>query len=131
MKYSKTVKLKNGKDCMIRNATYEDGPEVYALFDQTHGETDYLLSYPGENSFDVNGESEFLQKKEESDNEIMLLAVLDNKIVATAGIDAVGKKFKVKHRAEFGIDVAKDHGIYFQIFGCSGTGIHETGIITV
>ena len=31
MKYYKQVQLKNGMDCIIRNATYEDGPEVSVL----------------------------------------------------------------------------------------------------
>lgn len=109
MKYYKQVKLKNGLDCIIRNATYEDGPEVSDFFVLAHGETDYLLSYPEEHSFDAKGESEFLQKREESENEVMLIAVIDNKIVADAGFSAVGTKFKVRHRAEFGINVAKDY----------------------
>lgn len=109
MKYYKQVQLKNGIECIIRNATCEDGPEVSELFVLTHGETDYLLSYPEEHSFDAKGESEFLKKREESNNEVMLIAVVDNKIVANAGISALGTKFKVRHRAEFGINVAKDY----------------------
>lgn len=107
MEYRIELKLINNQECIIRNAVYEDGPEVSELFLQTHGESDYLLSYPEEHSFDAQGESEFLQKRAESDREVMLVAVLDNKIVATAGISEVGHKYKVRHRAEFGIDVAK------------------------
>ncbi len=109
MKYLETVKLKNDKICTIRNATYEDGPEVSALFIQTHGESDYLLSYPEEHSFDEKGESEFLQNRADSDNEVMLLAVVDHKVIATAGVGAIGHKYKIRHRAEFGIDVAKEY----------------------
>ena len=39
----------------------------------------------------------------------MLLAVVNDKIVATAGISAVGNKYKVRHRAEFGINVVKEY----------------------
>ena len=39
----------------------------------------------------------------------MLLAVVNDKIVATAGISAVGNKYKVRHRAEFDIDVVKEY----------------------
>lgn len=62
MEYKEKVVLKNGQDCIIRNATYEDGPEVLDLFVLAHSESDYLLSYPDENNFDVKSESEFLQK---------------------------------------------------------------------
>ena len=33
----------------------------------------------------------------------------NDRIVATAGISAVGNKYKVRHRAEFGIDVVKKY----------------------
>lgn len=107
MKYNKTVILKNKKECVIRNADFADAEEVYANFNLTHAQSEYLLSYPDENSFTVSQESEFLKKKTESKNEIELCAVVDGKIVGTAGIEEVGSKDKVKHRAEFGISVEK------------------------
>ena len=109
MEYKEKIILKNGQDCVIRNALYEDGPEMSELFVLTHSESDYLRSYPEEHRFDAKSESEFLQKRAESDHEVMLLAVVKDKIVATAGISAVGNKYKVKHRAEFGIDVVKEY----------------------
>lgn len=68
-----------------------------------------MLSYPEEHCFDTKSESEFLQARAESDREVMLLAVVNDKIVATAGISAVGNKYKVRHRAEFGINVVKEY----------------------
>lgn len=109
MEYKEKVVLKNGQDCMIRNAVYEDGPEMSELFVLTHSESDYLRSYPEEHLFDAKGESEFLQNRAESDREVMLLAVVNDKIVATAGVSALGNKYKVRHRAEFGIDVVKEY----------------------
>ena len=53
-----------------------------------------MLSYPEEHCFDTKSESEFLQARAESDREVMLLAVVNDKIVATAGISAVGKSIK-------------------------------------
>lgn len=107
MKYHKVILLKNGTECCLRNGTEQDGQAVLDNFSLTHGETDYLLSYPEENSFDTMQESQFLKKKSESENEIEIVAVVDNEVVGIAGIDAVGKKYKVQHRAEFGISVAR------------------------
>jgi len=107
MKYNKTVVLKNGMNCILRNGTESDGQAVFDNFNLTHGETDYLTSYPDENSFDAAQESLFLKKKAESENEIELVAVVDGEVVGTAGIEAIGTKYKVRHRAEFGISVAK------------------------
>ena len=109
MIYNEKVILKNGAELIVRNGTEADGAAVFDVFNQTHAETEFLLSYPDENSFDAVGEAEFLKKKTESEREIEIIALLDGRIVACAGIEAVGSKSKVKHRAVFGISVLKDY----------------------
>ena len=37
-----------------------------------------------------------------------LLAIVDGRVAGTAGIEAVGSKYKVRHRAEFGISILED-----------------------
>ena len=85
-----------------------DGPAVLDNFNLTHSQTDYLLSYPDENTFDSKQESKFLKEKSESENEIEIIAVVDNIVAGTAGLEAIGTKYKVRHRAEFGISIAKE-----------------------
>lgn len=109
MKYSRNITLKDGRECCLRNGTWQDGQTVSDLFVATHGQTDYLLAYPEEHSFTVTQECEFLEARSESENQIMLLAVVDGAIVGTAGIEAVGRKYKVRHRAEFGISVDREY----------------------
>lgn len=109
MKYKQTILLNNGKEALIRNADESDGNDVFEIFNRTHEETDYLLSYPDENSFGPEQEAQFLKEKAISPNETELIAIVDGKIVATAGIEAVGTKYKVKHRADFGISVLKEY----------------------
>lgn len=109
MKYEQTILLKNGKEAVIRNGDEPDGNDVFDVFNLTHGETDYLLTYPNENSFDSEQEAQFLKEKAISPNEIELVAIVDGKIAGTAGIESVGEKYKVKHRAEFGIGILKEY----------------------
>ena len=109
MKFDKKITLKNGKETHLRNGDEADGATVYEMFNASHAETDYLLSYPDENSFNAGEEGQFLKAKTESPNEIEIIALVDGKVVGTAGIEAVGTKYKVKHRAEFGICVLKDY----------------------
>ena len=109
MKYEQTILLKNGKEAVIRNGDEPDGNDVFDVFNRTHGETDYLLTYPDENSFDSEQEAQFLKEKAISPNEIELVAIVDGKIAGTAGIESVGEKYKVKHRAEFGIGILKEY----------------------
>lgn len=109
MKFSEKFIAKNGKEVYIRNGTATDGSALLENFNITHAETDYLLSYPDENQSDSEQESRFLERKEKSPNEIELIALVDGRIVANAGIDAIGRYHKVAHRADFGISVLKEY----------------------
>lgn len=109
MIYNKEITLKNGDICILRNGAEQDGEQVLDVFNKTHAETDFLLTYPDENSFTVSQESEFLKEKTESENEIEIVAEINGKIVGTAGIEAVGGKFKLSHRADFGIAILKEY----------------------
>ena len=51
MQYQKEVLLKDGTPCVLRGATEKDAAEVLRCFSLTHAETDFLLTYPEENSF--------------------------------------------------------------------------------
>ena len=66
MRYNRTVKLKDGRECCLRNGTESDGQAVVDLWRLTHGQTDYLLSYPDEGSADAAQEGRLLRAKEES-----------------------------------------------------------------
>ena len=109
MKYNQTILLKDGREALLRNGEASDGAAVYEVFNLTHAETDYLLSYPDENSLDPEQEANYLQEKADSTDGIEIIAVLDGRPVGMAGIEPVGKKYKVKHRADFGISILKDY----------------------
>ena len=109
MRYEQKITLENGKEALLRNGSGADGTEVCEVFNATHAETDYLLTYPDENSFTPEEESEFLEKKTESPNEIEIVAFVDGKVAGTAGIEQVGSKDKLSHRAEFGIGILKEY----------------------
>ena len=109
MKYNQKILLKNGKEALLRNGDSADGLIVFENFNATHAETDFLLSYPDENSFDPEQEAQFLKEKTLSSDEIEIIAIIDGKVAGTAGIGAVGRKYKVKHRAELGISILKEY----------------------
>ena len=107
MRYRKTVILKNGKNCLLREADTADGAEMSALFLRTHAETEFLLTLPEESSMTPEQESEFLHQAAESAEELELAAFVDGRMVGSAGIDCPGHRMKQRHRAEFGISVLK------------------------
>lgn len=109
MEYQKTIILKDGRECILRNGTERDGEAALANFILTHEQTDYLLTYPDENTITAEQESRFLQQKTESENEIEILAEVDGIVAGLAGIEAVGSQDKICHRAEFGISVDRQY----------------------
>ena len=105
MKYHEIITLKDGRQCCLRNGTEADGEAALACFNLTHEQTDYLLTYPEESSFTVEGEAQFLRNKTESADEIEILAEVGGKLVGMAGIECMGSQEKVRHRADFGVSV--------------------------
>ena len=109
VKYYKTITLKDGRKCTLRNGVESDGASVLANFILVHEQTDYLLSYPDENTMTAEKEGHFLQEKVDSDSGIELLAEIDGAVAGLAGFDAVGGREKIRHRADFGISVDRQY----------------------
>lgn len=103
------IKLRDGRECILRNGEEHDGPAVLANFILTHEQTDYLLSYPDESTVTPEQESRFLQEKTDSENEIEILAEIDGVVAGLAGIGAVGSREKLRHRAELGISIDRQY----------------------
>ncbi len=108
MRYVAMVALTGGVELLVRNAIASDVRALRETMRRTHSETDYLLSYPDEQSADDEQEARSLAETERSDDEVELVAVVDGKIVGSAGVAAVGSRRKVAHRARFGISVLKE-----------------------
>ncbi len=109
MEYSNLITLKDGRTCVLRNGTEQDGETVLEVFRRTHEETDFLRTYPDETTFTVEQEGQYLKGRRESADEIEIIAEVDGKIAGTAGINCAGRAFKTRHRAEFGISILKEY----------------------
>ncbi len=107
MKYNKSVALKDGRVCVIRNGTEQDALPVLSNFILTHEQTDFLTTYPEETSFTPDQEKEYLKNKTDSEREAELVAEIDGTIAGTAGIGLIRNAEKVRHRASFGISIDK------------------------
>lgn len=74
MQYNQKIILKDGRLCVLRNGTAQDGQAALDVFILAHTQTDYLLTYPDEITFTADEQAEYLQKKSDSENEIEILA---------------------------------------------------------
>ena len=109
MRYAETVRLTGGVELLVRNAVASDARALRDIMQRTHAETDYLLSYPDEQSADDEQEACSLEETERSGNEVELVAVIEGRIVGSAGVSAVRSRRKVAHRARFGISILTEH----------------------
>ena len=50
-----------------------------------------------------------MKAREESENEIEICAFVDGKLAGTAGIEAIGSKEKIRHRAELGMAIEREY----------------------
>ena len=109
MHYCEKILLNNGVTCELRNAEGKDAEAFLDYFIQCHGETDYLTTYPDETGSDIDVEATRLQALADSDADIEIMAIVDGKVVGSAGISKLRERDKVKHRAEFGISILKEY----------------------
>ena len=109
MEYRETIILKDGRSCVLRNGTAADAEGVLRNFTLNHEQTDFLTTYPDEITFTVEQEEKYLQTKADSPNAVELVAEVDGKIVGQAGIEALGRTDKTRHRADFGISIDRDY----------------------
>ncbi|MBQ9543529.1 MAG: GNAT family N-acetyltransferase [Clostridia bacterium] len=109
MYYFETVPLKNGSACELRNAEGKDAAAFLSYFIQSHGETDYLTTYPDETEQDPGKVAERLQIKAQSASDAEILALVDGKVAGSAGIGMLSDRDKLRHQAEFGISILKEY----------------------
>lgn len=109
MFYYDTVMLKNGIKCVLRNAAPSDAKRFLAYFQQTHTETDFLLTYPEEHDSDIIKLEQNLKETKDSDTDVEICAFIDGKLAGSAGISLLRDCVKMRHRAEFGISIVKEY----------------------
>ena len=102
------IKLKNGKNLIVRRANVDDASKLIEYLNIVGGETDNLLF--GENEFNLNEEQEksFIENMNNKENSIMVVGVIDEKIVSVAQVSTSIRK-RISHNAEIAISVKKEY----------------------
>lgn len=108
MIYNKAVKLRNGKECILRNAESSDAEAFQKYFTLAHSETDFLTTYPDESKHNLEQTAERLEATKESETDIEICAFVDGRLVGSAGNSIIHNREKTRHRAEFGISIIKE-----------------------
>ena len=100
--------LKNARVLVIRESATTDAQAVLNYLEVVCAETDFLSFGPGEFELTVPKEEAFIRQCRESDNQLFMLALLDDAIAGALNFTA-GLRPRVRHTGEFGMSVAKEH----------------------
>lgn len=102
-------KLKDGRNALIRSPQDEDIQGVLEYLYISAGETDFILRYPEEcNKYTAEGEKALFDRVNQSDNEAMLVCLVDGKVAGNCQI-AWNKAIKTRHRASVAIALLKEY----------------------
>ncbi|GAA0476237.1 GNAT family N-acetyltransferase [Alkalibacterium sp. s-m-22] len=95
-------------DCTIREAIPDDAEAVIDLLNRTATQTGFMTQGEEGLGITVEEEAEELDKIYHSDNNTILLAVVDGQVIGIASIHASSKP-KIRHIGDIGIVIDKDY----------------------
>ena len=105
---NKILKLKNGKEVVLREVTIQDSHKIKEYYDklfvETHNFTFDETNIPSIEKVDI-----MLQSISSNKQHVMFVVECDDKIIAHADFSPKSSKRKLKHRCELGIGVLKDY----------------------
>lgn len=104
-----TIRLRDGRLCVLRSARPEDAAAVLRLLRATAAETEFLARGPEDPLMDEADERRFLAGRLTAADEFLLAAEVGGEIAGSAGIDRVSQLAKFHHRAAMGVALRQDY----------------------
>ena len=102
-------KLKDGRNAVIRSPKDEDIQGLLDYLYVSSGETNFLLRYPEEcGKYTAEGEKALFDRMNQSDNEAMLVCLVEGKIAGNCQI-SWSKGIKTRHRAAVAIALLSEY----------------------
>ena len=98
----KTIRLKYGREAVIRSAQPGDAAEMVTFMQTTAGETEYLLRYPEECTMSEAGEAAFLDGVLNSPDQVMPCCFVDGVLAGNAML-TMNSRIKTRHRGSVAI----------------------------
>ncbi|MBR0514139.1 MAG: GNAT family N-acetyltransferase [Clostridia bacterium] len=103
------ITLKDGRTCVLKPTGPEVAAEMIVYMKITAGETEWLLRYPDEVNFTLEGEQDILGKILDDPGHVMMAAIVDGKVAGNASISGIGNKRKILHRCSLAIALYREY----------------------
>lgn len=101
--------LKDGREAALRSANESDVQGMLDYLYISAGETEFILRYPEEcKKYTPEGEKELFERINSSDNDAMLVCIVDGKVVGNCQINWTNN-IKTGHRAKVAIALLKEY----------------------
>lgn len=107
MIYVKKI-LANGKTLTLKEAEPFEAARMIKYLNVVGGESENLLFGEGEFRFTVEQEEEIISQHLNSENDVMLVGVIDHEIVAVALLTTPNRS-RIRHNAQISLSVRKDY----------------------
>ncbi|MFR1709313.1 MAG: GNAT family N-acetyltransferase [Clostridium sp.] len=104
----KIIKLKSGKELLLRRPKEEDAEAMIEYLNIVGGESNNLLFGKNEFRLTVEQEKEYIKSINDNENALMLLGIIDNKIISVSQVSASNRK-RIAHNSELAISVKKEY----------------------
>jgi len=104
----KIIKLKSGKELLLRRPKEEDAEAMIEYLNIVGGESDNLLFGKNEFRLTVEQEREYINNVNINDNALMLLGIIDDQIVSVSQVSSSNRK-RIAHNSELAISVKKEY----------------------
>lgn len=115
----KMIRLKDGREAVIRSAQPGDAAEMTAFMKTTAGETEFLLRYPEECTMSEAAEAVFLDDVLHSPDQVMPCCFVEGVLAGNAML-TMNSRIKTRHRGSVAIGLRKEYwglGIGTALFG--------------
>ena len=101
----KEVVLRDGRKILLRSPEAADAEGVMENMRITSGETYFMARYPEEIVRPVETEAEILDKICEDEEEFMIAAFWEGRLIGCCSVQRMGAHIKTRHRGGFGISI--------------------------